>query len=203
MTGQGPGIAVRPGMFFHSWGAIGHVVLATSLVYIFIVGALRIVGAQSLAKMSGYDMVTTITLGSVIATVAVTRDITLSEGAAALITLLLLQEVVRHLQSRFVAIHHIVREPPLLVLWDGHLLEDELRKGRVSADEVRAAVRRSGFLAIEQVQAVVLENDGDWSVIPKNQHVADWTALHGIALPGAPTERGETSGRPASPERVP
>ncbi len=43
-------------MFFHSWGSIGHVVVVSIVVYLFSIAALRIVGEQALAKMSGYDV---------------------------------------------------------------------------------------------------------------------------------------------------
>ena len=193
-------------MFFHSWGAIGHVVLASMIVYLLIVAALRVVGEQALAKMSGYDMIVTITLGSVVATVAVSRDITISEGVAALLTLLGLQEMVRRLQSRFLAMHHLVREPPRVVVWDGKLLDDRLLQSNISADEVRAAIRREGYSAVEQVLAVILENDGDWSVIRRDADVQDHTALHGIDIPGVQADargEGSTPPRVADPRRVP
>lgn len=193
-------------MFFHSWSAIGHVMVATLLVYLFMVAALRIVGEQALAKMSGYDMIVTITIGSVIATVAVSRDISVTEGIAALAMLLFLQEAVRRAQSRFLRIHHIVREPPRLFVWDGQMLEDRLIASHLSGDEVRAAIRREGFSAIDQVQAVILENDGDWSVIRRDADVDDFTALHGIDIPDQlGSARGDqpTTSRIADPRRVP
>lgn len=193
-------------MFFHSWGSLGHVVLATVLVYLFMVAALRLVGEQALAKMSGYDMIVTITLGSVLATVAVSHDVPIAEGIAALVTLLGLQELVRRLQARSLRIHHLVREPPRLVVWDGQLLEDRLLQSNLSADEVRAAIRREGFSAVAQVQAVILENDGDWSVVRRDPGVTDFTALHGIDIPGVqPSARGDgpTPARVADARRIP
>ena len=193
-------------MFFHSWGAIGHVVLASMIVYLLIVAALRVVGEQALAKMSGYDMIVTITLGSVVATVAVSRDITISEGVAALLTLLGLQEIVRRLQSRFVAMHHLVREPPRVVVWDGKLLDDRLLQSNISADEVRAAVRKAGLRSLSEARAVVLENDGDWSVIAKRDGPSDESAFYGLPIPGHPeASRGDDDARavPTSPRRLP
>jgi len=193
-------------MFFHSWGAIGHVVLASTIVYLLIVAALRVAGERALAKMSGYDMIVTITLGSVVATVAVTRTISISEGVASLLTLLALQEVVRRLQSRFLIVHHLVREQPRLVVWDGTLLDDRLREANLSADEVRAAIRRAGYSAVQQVLAVILENDGEWSVIRRTPDVQDHTALHGIDIPGDAAnarEKDPTPARAGDPRRVP
>src|SRR3954470_12110711 len=113
-------------MFFQSWSHIGHVVLVSSAAFVLIVALLRIVGPQALAKMSGFDVVFTVTMGSVIATVVVSRDVALADGVAALVTMLVLQEIIRRLQSRFLPVHHLVRQPPRVLLWDGILLEDRL-----------------------------------------------------------------------------
>ena len=49
------------------------------------------------------------------------------------------------------------------------LLEDRLRAERVTAGEVRQAVRSQGIGGLELVEAVVLETDGSFSVIPGSQ----------------------------------
>jgi uncharacterized membrane protein YcaP (DUF421 family) len=179
-------------VFFHSWAAIGRVVIVSATVFLIIVAMLRLVGQQALAKMSGFDVVFTVTLGSVVATVAVTRDITVSEGVAALATLLFLQEVTRRLQSRYLVAHHLVREPPKVLLWDGQLLEDRLLETGVSADEIRAAVRKAGLCSLADVRIVVLENDGQWSVVPKASHPGDESAFMGLPIPGRPSHEPAT-----------
>jgi uncharacterized membrane protein YcaP (DUF421 family) len=193
-------------MFFSSWAAIGRVALVTATVFIAVVAILRFVGQQALAKMSGFDVVFTVTLGSVIATVAVTRDISVSEGLTALVTMLALQEIVRHFQSRSLTAHHLVRQPPRVLLWDGALLEDRLQETSVSADEVRAAVRKAGLRSLNDARAVVLENDGEWSVIPKGAPDSDESALFGLPIPGRPgnssVERGTEATRTTS-QRLP
>jgi uncharacterized membrane protein YcaP (DUF421 family) len=186
-------------VFFSSWGAIVHVVLATAIIFMVVVAILRIVGSQALAKMSGYDMVATVTFGSIVSTVAVTRGITITEGLAALITLIGLQEILRVLQSRWLAAHHVVRQAPDVFLWEGQLLEDRLRDSRVSADEVRAAVRKMGLSSLSDARAVILENDGEWSVIPRTDKPGDDTALFGLPIPGRPDNSPKEHGARAEP----
>ena len=193
-------------MFFSSWAAIGRVALVTATVFITVVALLRVVGQQALAKMSGFDVVFTVTLGSVVATVAVTREITVSEGLTALLVMLGLQELVRYFQSRYLPAHHLVRQPPRVLLWNGELLEDRLRKNSVSADEIRAAVRKAGLRSLDDALVVVLENDGEWSVIPKGKNESDESALFGLPIPGrpgnSPVEDG-TKAVPTSQQRLP
>jgi uncharacterized membrane protein YcaP (DUF421 family) len=191
-------------MFFHSWSDIGRVVVVSGAAFLIIVGLLRIVGQQALARMSGFDVVFTVTLGSVIATVAISKDVALAEGVAALVTLLVLQEIIRRFQSRFLPIHHLVREAPRVMLWDGMLLEDRLRESKVSADEIRAAVRKAGLRSLSDARVVVLENDGDWSVIPKQEGPSDESALFGLPIPGRPSRDGTgTAPTPAPATRLP
>ena len=187
------------GLFFHSWSDIGRVVISTSITFGVIVLILRVVGAQAIARMSGYDMVATVTFGSVVATVAVTRGVTVAEGVAALLTLIVLQEIMRFLQSRWLPLHHVVRQPPIVLLWDGELLEDRLRTFRISADEVRAAVRKEGLASLADARAVVLENDGDWSVISKRAPRGDDSALYGLPIPNRPGNSPEDDGHEARP----
>lgn len=191
---------------FSSWSDIWRVVGVTSVIFIFIVAVMRLMGPQALARMSAFDMVFTVTLGSIIATAGVTRDITIAEAIAAIVCLLILQEIFRFLQSRSLKAHHLVRQPPRVVLWAGQLLDDRLKSNSISADEVRAAVRGAGIASLSEVQAVVLENDGEWSVVPKNDKGGDNSAFYGLPIPGEPDNSPKTSGddaRPTSNFRLP
>jgi uncharacterized membrane protein YcaP (DUF421 family) len=186
-------------MFFHSWADIGRVAVSTSITFAVIVLILRVVGAQAIARMSGYDMVATVTFGSVVAAVAVTRGVTVTEGVTALLTLIVLQEIMRFFQSRWLTAHHIVRQPPIVLLWEGKLLEDRLRTFRISADEVRAAVRKEGLASLSDARAVVLENDGEWSVIAKRAPRTDDSALYGLPIPNRPGNSPDEDGHKAQP----
>jgi len=193
-------------MFFSSWAAIGRVALVTATLFVAVIAMLRVVGQRALATMSGFDVVFTVTLGSVVATVAITRDITVSEALTALVTMLILQEVVRFFQARNLTVHHLVREPPRVLLWDGELLEDRLRANSVSADEIRAAVRKAGLRSLSDARAVVLENDGEWSVIAKGDGDSDESAFFGLPIPGrpgnSPVKDGDV-GTPTTSHRLP
>jgi uncharacterized membrane protein YcaP (DUF421 family) len=193
-------------MFFHTWADVGRVVVVATIIFVFIVAMLRIVGQVALAKMSGYDVVFTVTLGSLVASVVLTRTLTISEAIVAFVTLLALQMITRYLQARWLFFHHAVRESPRVMVWDGKLLEDRLLSSSVSGDEVRAAVRKSGHRSISDIQTVVLENDGDWSVIPKSAKPSDDSALFGLPIPGRPHTshaRNGAQAKPVPPDRLP
>ena len=202
----GASFAPGAGMFFRSWTSLGEVVLASAIVFAIVVAMLRFVGQRALARMSGFDIVFTVTLGSVVATAAISREVPVVNAIAALATFLVLQEVIRFFQSRALGVHHAVREQPDVLLWDGHLLEDRLRETNISADEVRAAVRKAGLRSLSDVRAVVLENDGEWSVIAKRDGPSDESAFYGLPIPGRLEDsRGDHGAQavPTSPHRLP
>ncbi|HUQ83745.1 MAG TPA: YetF domain-containing protein [Gemmatimonadaceae bacterium] len=194
-------------MLFRSWEGILRVVIASAIIYVFIVGALRVIGARALAKMSAYDLIVSIALGSLVAAIPLSTDISVLDGIAAIVTFLALQELTRLAQARFRVAHHIVRERPHLVLWDGKLIDDRMKALAASPDEVRAAIRQAGLLSLDDVQAVVLENDGTWSVL-RRYEVGDLSSLEGLDIPGhGPVENGDgprpRSGHAASRDNRP
>jgi uncharacterized membrane protein YcaP (DUF421 family) len=170
------------GTFFDGWAHLLRSALTAAGIYIVIVAAIRIFGEKALAKMSGYDMIVTVALGSLVAALPLTRSVSLTDAIAAAVTFLVLQQITRYLQARFRRVHTLVRERPRLLLWNGHLLQDRMLESDISADEVRAAVRRSGFLSLRQVRAAILENDGEWSVIPQSS-TPDMSAMEGLLIP--------------------
>jgi uncharacterized membrane protein YcaP (DUF421 family) len=163
-------------MFFDGWDSIARVALLAAATYIILVAALRVIGEQALAKMSAYDMIVTIALGSLLVSIPLGFGVTLTDGIAAIATVLLLQEGTRLLVKRSRLAGRVIRERPQLVLWDGRLLPDPMEQMKVIEEEIRAAVRRGGLGSLADAQAVVLETDGEWSVIPR-AHAGDLSAF--------------------------
>jgi len=193
-------------VFFHNWHDIARSVVVSSVIFLIVVGMLRILGQEALAKMSGFDVVATIMVGSIVGNLVVGERNAILDAVAALVTIFALQQLIRFLQSRFLSAHHAVREPPRVVLWDGALLEDRLRESSVSADEVRAAIRKAGHSSLSQIRVVVLENDGDWSVIAKSDEPSDESAFFGLPIPGRPEnspEDGSAKATQAGKRRLP
>lgn len=169
-------------MFFDGWHSIREIVLTAAVVYVAVLASLRLVGEQALAKMSAYDLIVTIALGSLVAAIPLSPDVTITDGLAAVLTFLLLQEATRWLLKRWRPARRILKEQPKLVLWDGRLLDERMDKAWITEDEMRAAIRRAGRGDVADMQAVILENDGEWSVIPRAD-AKGLSAFEGLDLP--------------------
>jgi uncharacterized membrane protein YcaP (DUF421 family) len=163
-------------MLFDDWTGVVRVVVLGMLAYFALIALLRISGNRTLAKMNAFDLVVTIAFGSVLATVLLSRDISLAEGIAAFALLVVLQYVIASLSIRFTWVERLVKVPARAVLWGGEFDRSAMRETRVTDDDILGAVRGAGLGDIADVAAVVLESDGSLSVVARGKAGA-WTAL--------------------------
>ncbi|WP_045393128.1 DUF421 domain-containing protein [Falsirhodobacter sp. alg1] len=152
-------------MFFENWSGILRILVVGPLAYVILVLLLRITGKRTLAKLNAFDLVVTVALGSTLATVLLSKTVALAEGITALVVLAGLQWIIAWLSVRSDGVADLVRSEPTLLLREGRFLQQALRQQRVREDEVRAAVRSSGYANETEVSAVILETDGSLSVI--------------------------------------
>lgn len=156
-------------VLFDGWAGLGRTLVVGVLAYAALVLLLRISGKRTLAKMNAFDLVVTVALGSTLATVLLSKDVALAEGVLAFGVLIGLQYALAWLSVRSGRFQALIKSEPALLLHRGRLLREAMRRERVSEEEVHAAVRADGIAGLEQVEAVVLETDGTFSVIPKSE----------------------------------
>lgn len=93
------------------------------------------------------------------------KNVALVEGVLALALLVALQYAVAWLSTRPARVRRAVKSEPALLFFAGRMLEDALRRERLTRDEVLAAVRAQGIASLDEVAAVMLETDGSVSVL--------------------------------------
>jgi uncharacterized membrane protein YcaP (DUF421 family) len=181
--GQTPKEIDVEGMFFSGWSTLVRTLVIGILAYINLIVLLRISGRRTLSKMNAFDLIVTVALGSTFATILLNRDVSLAEGTLALALLIGLQYLVTWSSVRVGWVRKLVTGEPALLLYQGQMLGSAMRVARVTEDEVRSAIRSSGFSAIDEVEAVILETDGSFSVIQKGSGDSR-SSLSGVMTPG-------------------
>ena len=163
-------------MWFDSWPQMGRILLVGIAAYALLVVVIRLSGKRTLSQLNAFDFIVTVALGSTLATILLSSDVSWAEGALALVVLAGLQFVLAFVSSRVPAFRTVITARPAVVLWQGKMLRDPLRAARLSESEVRQAIRSSGRGDVSTVAAVVLETDGTLSVIG-NESLGDSSAL--------------------------
>lgn len=156
-------------MIFDSIEGLLRVLLAGVLAYAALVTFLRVSGKRTLSKMNAFDLVVTVALGSTLATVLLSKDVPLLEGILGLALLIALQWIVAWGSSRSRRVNRLVKSDPRILYHRGQVLKDALKSERVAEEELVAAARSSGHADLSEVETVVLETDGTFSVIGRNR----------------------------------
>lgn len=169
-------------MFFDQWSDLVRVLVVGTAAYASLVLILRLSGKRTLAKLNAFDLVVSVALGSTLATVLLSGDVSLAEGVGAMALLVVLQLVVAWLSARSRRARQVVKSSPSLLLHRGVLLEERLLAHRVTPGEVRQAARAHGFGGLDLLEAVVLETDGSLSVVASDSAGAG-DALEDVDLP--------------------
>lgn len=155
-------------MFFENTladlAARGFVLSAIGLAWVMLL--IRIVGLRSLSKMTNFDFVMTVALGSVLAA-AVTADkwTVFGQCLLAMTGLFLVQWLVARARRDSDTFEGAIQNEPVFLMRDGQFCEDALKSTRVARSDVIAKLREANVLALSEVRAVVLETTGDVSVL--------------------------------------
>ena len=155
-------------MFFESWFGLIRVIVVGVVAYIAVIIWLRISGKRTLSKWNAFDFVATIAIGSILASVIVSKDVALAEGVLAFGLVVALQFVVTWLMVRSAEFQKLVKSEPTLLMFNGEFRHNTMREQRVSEGEVRAAIRSAGLASARDAEAVVLETDGSFSVVKRS-----------------------------------
>ena len=143
---------------------ISTIVLGT-IAYFAIILILRISGKRTLSKWNSFDFVVTIAFGSILASILLSTKDSFGTGILAFALLVVFQYILTWISVRSSLIQKLIKAEPALLLYKGELKSEVLERERVAEGEVLAALRAQGMSAIEDIDAVVLETDGSFSVI--------------------------------------
>ena len=152
-------------MIFDSWQTLGKVFAVGVLAYLALVFLLRVSGKRTLSKMNAFDLVVTVAIGSILATVVLDKSMALLDGLAAFVVLIFLQMALTALSVRSHRFLGLIKAEPRLLVHRGRFLTAPMQSERVAEVEILAVLRQQGVPSLELVEAVVLETNGTFSVL--------------------------------------
>jgi uncharacterized membrane protein YcaP (DUF421 family) len=155
-------------VFFDSWYGLLRVLVVGVCAYLMLVCMVRVAGKRSLAKMNAFDLVVTVALGSTLSTILLSRDVALAEGLLAMALLLGLQTLVAWLSARSQRVNQLIKSRSSVLYEAGHFDTEKMLEERITKQDVMSAVRSQGLPSLEMVERVVLESNGELSVVARS-----------------------------------
>lgn len=138
----------------------------TAVAMFWVILLVRINGLRSFSKMTNFDFVMTIALGSLLAGASQSTAWTgFFQSIIAMALLFIVQYSTARLRKASDTFEDVVQNNPVLLMQDGVIFYDALTKTRVAEGDLVAKLREANVLDFSQVRAVVLETTGDISVL--------------------------------------
>ncbi len=153
-------------MVFEPW----LILLRTGIAFIILLIAARILGKQTIAQMTYFDFIASITLGAMGAGISFflslnPLNILLSLGFFTGITWL-----TAYISLKNRAARKILAGEPTVVIQNGKILEHNMAKMRYCLDNLNHQLRKKSIFDISQVEFAVIEPNGELSVLSKSQY---------------------------------
>lgn len=152
-------------MFFQGWTTIYKTLALSILTYVSIIIILRTSGKRTLSSFNAFDFLITVTIGSISATTILSDSTKFFDGMAAIITLVLLQYIVAKVSVHSKKFSRAIKSEPTLLYYDGEYINKNLKKMRVSKDNILQEIRVNSGVTIDKIHSVILEANGNLSVI--------------------------------------
>ncbi len=146
------------------------ILFRTVIIYVVLLTAMRLMGKRQIGELEISDLVTTL-LVSEIASLPITDSrIPVSHAIIPIILLLTFEVVSSSLLVRFPAIKKYISTRPTTLIKNGKLSSEQMKKVRLSADELVSELRQNNISCIEEVEYAILEQNGKISVMQKPEY---------------------------------
>ena len=144
-------------------------VLRAVFIFAFVVVLMRVIGRRELSSLTPVDLILLIILGDALQQGLTQDDYSLTGSVLVVGTFAVLQVLLSWLGYRFPHVRSVVDGEPLIVVQDGRPIESNLRRERLSLEEVAESARLHEIESLEDVKWAVVETNGELSFIKKPQ----------------------------------
>lgn len=129
----------------------------------------RLMGKRCLGDMEPLDFVVVIAIAEIVGAPLADPDLPIAPAVVAITTLTLVQIGLAWVSTKSPPVQRLLEGNPVVVIEGGRVLQDNLRRAKVSVAELTERLRERGFLGPQDVELAVLETDGMLSAIPKRE----------------------------------
>lgn len=141
------------------------IIVRSLCVYLFMIAALRIFGKTQLSQLNAGDVVLLLLISNAVQNAMVGQDTSLQGGLIAATVLFVANLILRKVIFKNSKIRNFVESETVVLIKDGVLDVDSLKKQEISMAEIEECLREHGVSDIKDVKLSVLEVDGNISVI--------------------------------------
>ena len=142
------------------------VFVRTVILYLCVVAALRLMGKRQLGELQPSELVIALMISDLAAIPIESDRIPISRGIIPVFTLVLLEFILSILVLKSVTLRKLITGTPTQIIKDGKFDENQLKKLRITFDDVMEQLRLAGYSSISQIDSAFIETNGQLSIVP-------------------------------------
>jgi len=140
--------------------------IRTILLYLVLIAVVRMMGKRQIGQMEPSEFVVTMLVANLASIPMQDGGIPLFSGVVPIVTVLGLELVLSALSMKSTKLRKILCGKPVILVENGNILQKNLKKTRITLDELTGHLREKDVLDLQAVQYAILETNGNLSVFP-------------------------------------
>ena len=144
------------------------IVIRAFIAFVVILFLTRIVGRRELSSLEPFDLILLVTIGDLVQQGVTQNDFSLTGMVLAIGTIAVLTVFFSYLPWRFQVLRPVLEGVPVILVEDGHVVPKNLKRHRMTQEEVAAAARLQNVASLTDVRWAVLETNGQISFVKKS-----------------------------------
>ena len=140
--------------------------LRTIILYTLLIAVIRLMGKRQIGEMEPAEFVVTMLVANLAAIPMQDGGIPLFSGFVPIVTVLAMELIMSALSLKSIFFRRMLCGKPVILVENGKIMQENLRKTRVTLDELSGHLREKDVLDIGAVQYAILETNGNLSVFP-------------------------------------
>jgi uncharacterized membrane protein YcaP (DUF421 family) len=143
-------------------------VIRAAVAFLFVYFLTRVIGRRELSTMQPFDLIMLVMIGDLVQQGVTQNDFSVTGALLVGGTITLLTVAVSYTSFRFPRLRPVLDGEPVIVVEGGKPIDRNLRRNRITLEELAAAARQNGLDSIDDVRWAVLETNGRISFIPRS-----------------------------------
>ena len=144
-------------------------VIRAAVAFLFVYFLTRVIGRRELSSMQPFDLIMLVMIGDLVQQGVTQNDFSVTGALLVGGTIALLTVGVSYASFRFPRARPVLDGDPVILLEDGKTIDRNLRRNRITIEELAAAARQEQLASLDDVRWAVLETNGRISFIPKTR----------------------------------
>lgn len=139
----------------------------TVIIYVVLMIAMRMMGKRQIGELEISDLITTLLISEIASLPITDNDIPVSHAIVPIVLLMTIEVVTSTMVANLPNVKNWITARPATLIENGRLCQKEMKKARISADELISELRQREITDLSEVRYAILEQNGKISVLPQ------------------------------------